>query len=68
MIRATLCGRARRPIVHDMRAKSLFGVILVVALVVGFFAWAKPRMDKETHGKIKGGPQVVVVNMPSVGG
>jgi hypothetical protein len=51
-----------------MRAKSLFGVILVAALVVGFFAWAKPRMDKETHGKIKGGPQVVVVNMPSVGG
>jgi len=51
-----------------MRAKSLFVFLLAVALVVGFFVWAKPRLDKETHGKIKGGPQVVVVNMPSVGG
>ena len=51
-----------------MRAKSLLGLILVAALVVGFFTWAKPRLDKETHGKVKGGPQVVVVNMPSVGG
>jgi hypothetical protein len=56
------------PIVHEMRAKSLVGFLLVVTLVVGFFVWAKPRLDKESHGKIKGGPQVVVVNMPSVGG
>lgn len=53
---------------HGKRAKSLFGLLLVVASIVGFFVWAKPRLDKETHGKIKGGPQVVVVNMPSVGG
>ena len=58
----------RRRIIQPVKPKSLLGFLVVAALAVGAYLWAKPHYESE-YNKGKGHvPQKVVINMPNPDG
>jgi len=51
-----------------MRAKSLFWILVVVALVAGLYYWAWPQFQSQADRPKGFGPRSAVINMPTPGG
>jgi hypothetical protein len=63
-----LRGRERARMVEDMRAKTLFWLLIVAAIAAGVYLYAWPRVQGESQRDHDFGPRKVVIQMPSPGG